>query len=97
MVGLDYVLENYSYLDADNMVALGASYGGTAINYINGHTNRFKALVNHDGIFNTVNAYYTTGKYIYMYIINTKECIVTYTDYFYHYHYFYFNRGTLFP
>ncbi|CAO3608126.1 unnamed protein product [Cunninghamella blakesleeana] len=60
MVGLDYVLEKYSYLDADNVVALGASYGGTAINYINGHTDRFKALVNHDGIFNTVNAYYTT-------------------------------------
>ncbi|CAO3616765.1 unnamed protein product [Cunninghamella echinulata] len=62
MVGLDYVLEKYSYLDADNVVALGASYGGTAINYINGHTNRFKALVNHDGIFNTVNAYYTTDE-----------------------------------
>jgi dipeptidyl aminopeptidase/acylaminoacyl peptidase len=61
ILGLDTALERYSYLDADRVVALGASYGATMINYINGHTNRFKALVSHDGIFNTVNAYYTTG------------------------------------
>jgi dipeptidyl aminopeptidase/acylaminoacyl peptidase len=61
MTGLDVALERYSYLDSDNVVALGASYGGTMINYMNGNTDRFKALVSHDGIFSTVNAYYTTG------------------------------------
>ena len=30
----------------------GASYGGYAVNWIIGHTNRFKAAVSHDGVFN---------------------------------------------
>ncbi|KAL0084076.1 Alpha/Beta hydrolase protein [Phycomyces blakesleeanus] len=60
--GLDYVLDTNEFLDADRVVALGGSYGGYMINWINGHTNRFKALVNHDGIFSTLNAYYTTDE-----------------------------------
>ncbi|KAI9024292.1 Alpha/Beta hydrolase protein [Phycomyces nitens] len=60
--GLDYVLDTNDFLDADRLVALGGSYGGYMINWINGHTNRFKALVNHDGIFSTLNAYYTTDE-----------------------------------
>ncbi|HWF10885.1 MAG TPA: S9 family peptidase [Bryobacteraceae bacterium] len=39
------------YVDADRMVAAGASYGGYMINWILGHTNRFKALVSHDGVY----------------------------------------------
>ncbi len=30
----------------------GASYGGYAVDWILGHTNRFKAAVTHDGVFN---------------------------------------------
>ncbi|KAF9945594.1 hypothetical protein BGZ65_010578 [Modicella reniformis] len=30
------------------------------MNWFNGHTNRFSCLVNHDGIFDTKNGYYTT-------------------------------------
>lgn len=30
------------------------------INWINGHTNRFRCLVNHDGIFSLFNQYYCT-------------------------------------
>lgn len=30
------------------------------INWINGNTNRFKCLVNHDGIFNLTSLYYST-------------------------------------
>jgi dipeptidyl aminopeptidase/acylaminoacyl peptidase len=30
----------------------GASYGGYAVNWIIGHTNRFKAAVTHDGVYN---------------------------------------------
>ncbi|KAI8335722.1 Alpha/Beta hydrolase protein [Chlamydoabsidia padenii] len=62
MTGLDVALEKYSYLDGDNVVALGASYGATMINYMNGNTDRFKALISHDGIFNTTTAYYTTDE-----------------------------------
>lgn len=41
------------YVDADRMTAAGASYGGYMINWILGHTNRFKALVSHDGVYDT--------------------------------------------
>src|SRR5207253_2667326 len=40
MKGLDYALANYSWLDANRVGALCASYGGWMINWINGHTNR---------------------------------------------------------
>jgi dipeptidyl aminopeptidase/acylaminoacyl peptidase len=60
MKGLDYALENYKWLDSDRVGALGASYGGWMINWINGHTRRFKCLVNHDGGFDEFANYYTT-------------------------------------
>lgn len=40
------------YVDANRMGIAGASYGGYAVNWILGHTNRFKAAVSHDGVFN---------------------------------------------
>ena len=60
MRGLDYVERTYPYVDKDRECALGASYGGYAVNWILGHTNRFKCLVSHDGMFNTESAYGTT-------------------------------------
>jgi len=39
------------YVDPDRMAAAGASYGGYMIDWILGHTTRFKALVSHDGVF----------------------------------------------
>ena len=60
MKGLDHALANYSWLDSSRVGALGASYGGWMINWINGHTNRFKCLVNHDGGFDEFANYFTT-------------------------------------
>jgi dipeptidyl aminopeptidase/acylaminoacyl peptidase len=60
MLGLDAALAKYSWLDGKRMAALGASYGGYMINWINGHTDRFKALVCHDGLFDLRFAYYDT-------------------------------------
>ncbi|MGC2112638.1 MAG: S9 family peptidase [Candidatus Korobacteraceae bacterium] len=60
MLGLDYAEKTYPYIDKDRECALGASYGGYAINWIEGHTTRFKCLVSHDGMFNTEAAYGTT-------------------------------------
>lgn len=40
------------YVDANRMGAAGASYGGYMVNWILGHTNRFKALVSHAGVYN---------------------------------------------
>jgi dipeptidyl aminopeptidase/acylaminoacyl peptidase len=60
MRGLDAALAKYRELDGDRVVALGASYGGYMINWINGKTDRFKALVCHDGNLDETMAYYNT-------------------------------------
>ena len=60
MKGLDYAEQHYPFIDKDRECALGASYGGYAINWILGHTNRFKCLVSHDGMFNSTSAWGTT-------------------------------------
>jgi dipeptidyl aminopeptidase/acylaminoacyl peptidase len=60
MKGLDYVEKTYAFIDKDREAALGASYGGYMANWILGHTNRFKCIVSHDGMFNTESAYGTT-------------------------------------
>jgi dipeptidyl aminopeptidase/acylaminoacyl peptidase len=60
MKGLDHALANYKWLDGSRVAGLGASYGGWMINWINGHTNRFKCLVNHDGGFDEFANYFTT-------------------------------------
>jgi len=60
MKGLDYAEEHYPFIDKDRECALGASYGGYAINWILGHTDRFKCLVSHDGMFNAESAWGST-------------------------------------
>jgi dipeptidyl aminopeptidase/acylaminoacyl peptidase len=60
MKGLDAAYAKFSFLDDKRSVALGASYGGYMINWINGHTDRFKALVVHDGNLDERMAYYNT-------------------------------------
>ena len=40
------------YVDAGRQGIAGASYGGYAVDWLIGHTNRFKAAVSHDGVFN---------------------------------------------
>jgi dipeptidyl aminopeptidase/acylaminoacyl peptidase len=62
MKGLDYALQNYSWLDENRLAGLGASYGGWMVNWINGHTDRFKCLVNHDGGFDEFSSYYATDE-----------------------------------
>ena len=60
MVGLDHAEKAYPFIEKDRECALGASYGGYMINWLEGHTTRFKCLVSHDGMFNTESAYGTT-------------------------------------
>ncbi|CAM9240815.1 unnamed protein product [Ectocarpus fasciculatus] len=60
ILGVDYILSQHRYLDEDRVAALGASYGGYMVNWMNGHTKRFKCLVNHDGIFSLRSLYYVT-------------------------------------
>ncbi|KZT11901.1 alpha/beta-hydrolase [Laetiporus sulphureus 93-53] len=61
--GWKYILDNYPEIDPERAVAAGASWGGYAINWIQGHPEYgfgFKALVCHDGVFSaTYNGYST--------------------------------------
>jgi len=60
MTGLDYAEQHYSFIDKDRECALGASYGGYMANWVLGHTNRFKCIVSHDGMFNAESAFGST-------------------------------------
>jgi dipeptidyl aminopeptidase/acylaminoacyl peptidase len=50
MAVVDHV-SKLPYADPDRMAAAGGSYGGYMVNWIAGHTDRFKALVSHAGVY----------------------------------------------
>ena len=50
--GLAAAVAKYDFLDRDRSCALGASYGGYMMNWIEGNwSDGFKCIVNHDGVF----------------------------------------------
>jgi dipeptidyl aminopeptidase/acylaminoacyl peptidase len=50
--GLKAATDKFGWLDADNACALGASYGGYMMNWFEGQwPDRFKCIVQHDGVF----------------------------------------------
>jgi dipeptidyl aminopeptidase/acylaminoacyl peptidase len=50
--GLKAATDKFAFLDGDNACALGASYGGFMMNWIEGNwPDRFKCIVEHDGVF----------------------------------------------
>ena len=51
MKGTDY-MEALPYIDKNRATAAGASYGGYMMAWLNGHTDRFKAMVCHAGVYN---------------------------------------------
>ena len=60
MSGLDYAEQHYPFIDKTSECALGASYGGYMANWVLGHTDRFKCIVSHDGMFDAESAFGTT-------------------------------------
>ena len=59
--GLEAALARYPWLNGDQACALGASYGGYMMNWIQGAwPDRFRCIVNHDGIFDNRMMYYST-------------------------------------
>lgn len=61
MKGLDAALARYPFLDGTRIGALGASYGGYMINWLQGMApDRFKAFVCHDGNLDERMAYFDT-------------------------------------
>ncbi|WP_420141340.1 prolyl oligopeptidase family serine peptidase [Sphingomonas sp.] len=51
-LGLKAATDRFDFLDADNVCAAGGSYGGYMMNWIEGKwPDRFKCIVQHDGVF----------------------------------------------
>jgi dipeptidyl aminopeptidase/acylaminoacyl peptidase len=70
--GFDYIEKNLDYVDTSRAVALGASYGGYMMNWIQGQPlgRRFKALVTHDGVFSTTSLLATEELYFPLHDLN---------------------------
>ena len=60
-LGLAAAAKKFPWLDTQNSCALGASYGGYMMNWIEGNwSDGFKCIVNHDGVFDTRGMAYAT-------------------------------------
>ena len=57
--GTDFA-EALPYVEKGRTTAAGASFGGYMVNWIAGHTDRYRALVSHDGVFDLVSMYGST-------------------------------------
>lgn len=55
-------LERLPYVDATRMAAGGGSYGGYMMNWFQGHTDKFRTLVTHAGIYNFTSMYGATDE-----------------------------------
>jgi dipeptidyl aminopeptidase/acylaminoacyl peptidase len=53
-------LEKQPWIDTSRMAAAGASYGGYMMNWFQGHTDKFKTLITHCGVYNFDTMYGTT-------------------------------------
>lgn len=60
MAVADHVVIDLPYADTSRMTAAGASYGGYMIDWILGHTQRFKALVSHAGVYDLTSEFGAT-------------------------------------
>lgn len=54
MAGLDYVIQENSWIDTSRLGVTGGSYGGFMTNWIVGHSNRFKAAITQRSISNWI-------------------------------------------
>jgi dipeptidyl aminopeptidase/acylaminoacyl peptidase len=59
MKGVDAVLAKYPFLDSSRMAAAGGSYGGYMADWMATHTDRFKAIISHAGVYDKVSMYAT--------------------------------------
>jgi dipeptidyl aminopeptidase/acylaminoacyl peptidase len=60
MAVTDQVVAQLAYVDGSRMVAAGGSYGGYMIDWMLGHTQRFKALLAHDGVYDLTSEFGAT-------------------------------------
>jgi dipeptidyl aminopeptidase/acylaminoacyl peptidase len=59
MKAVDIAL-TWPYVDTTRVAAAGASYGGYMANWVEGHTDRFRAIVSHDGLFDLMTMIYSS-------------------------------------
>ena len=59
MKGIDAAILKYPYIDKTKMAAAGGSYGGYMADWLATHTDRFKAIVSHAGVYDKVSMYAT--------------------------------------
>ncbi len=59
MKGTDAALGNYPFIDKSRMAAAGGSYGGYMADWLATHTDRFKAIISHAGVYDKVSMYAT--------------------------------------
>ncbi len=59
MKGIDAAVVKYNYIDGSKVAAAGGSYGGYMADWIATHTNRFKAIISHAGIYDKAAMYAT--------------------------------------
>jgi dipeptidyl aminopeptidase/acylaminoacyl peptidase len=60
MAATDHVVAGIPYADGSRMAAAGGSYGGYMIDWILGHTQRFKVLVSHAGVYDLASEFGAT-------------------------------------
>ena len=59
MKGIDAALAKFPFLDKSRMAAAGGSYGGYMADWLATHTDRFKAIISHAGVYDKVSMYAT--------------------------------------
>jgi len=81
---LDQLPSKVKSADVNNTCAMGASYGGFMMNWLNGHTNNFKCIICHDGAYDVEGGYYYMDE---MYFLETEFVGTMYDspDYFVEY------------
>ena len=60
--GLKHAIKIIDYMDIYIICVIGGSCDGYMINWIEGDSDLFKCLVNHNGAFNVISKFYCTGE-----------------------------------
>jgi dipeptidyl aminopeptidase/acylaminoacyl peptidase len=59
MKGIDAAITKYPFIDKTQLAAAGGSYGGYLADWLATHTDRFKAIISHAGVYDKFSMYAT--------------------------------------
>lgn len=59
MKGIDAAIAKFPFIDKTRMAAAGGSYGGYLADWLATHTDRFRAIISHAGVYDKVSMYAT--------------------------------------